>query len=269
MIDRRQSRSAKLSVLLLFVGMGAPVAIAQTLTCWFAPDSDSAECKIITDALMKEAHVAIRPRVSYTYTEVIQAFSSGRPQLAYIGSFVSAILQARGLGAPLVQKVDGRELYAGIMIYPKGKDPATVLDTQGEQIAYSVGSSAGESSAKAATGGKASIRARSNLAAAIAVVTGKAKAAFVKSTWWTDNHEDFPDLESFEVPGISEPKNPDNILWVSQTVPTSMRENLIRAAKKAKDAFGAQDMKDFDPHSLAFSLDLMKRSGIDAQTYSW
>jgi hypothetical protein len=37
----------------------------------------------------------------------------------------------------------------------------------------------------------------------------------------------------------------------------------------ASDAFGAKEMRDFDPASLAFSLDLMKRSGIDAQTYSW
>jgi ABC-type phosphate/phosphonate transport system substrate-binding protein len=269
MIEGRRFGALRITLALLALGLSAAGAAAQGYTCWFAPDTDAARCTVITDALTKESKVAIHPKVAYSYTEIIKAFSSNAPQLAYVGSFVSAILSERGLGAPLAQKIDGKELYSGIMIYPKGGDPATILKAQGDQIAYSAGSSAGESSAKAATGGKASISARSNLAAAIAVVTGKAKAAFVKSTWWTENQEDFPNLQSFEVSGISEAKNPDNILWASTTVPPASRTKLTAAAKEVKNAFGAYEMREFNVKSLAFSLDLMKRAGIDAMTYSW
>ena len=46
---------------------------------------------------------------------------------SYYGSFAQSIIVARKLGTPLVQNVDGKDLYAGIMIYKAGEDPQKIL----------------------------------------------------------------------------------------------------------------------------------------------
>jgi hypothetical protein len=44
---------------------------------------------------------------------------------------------------------------------------------------------------------------------------------------------------------------------------------LAKAAKTAAAGFGAKEMRDFDPRSLKFSLDLMKDGGLDPRTYAF
>jgi hypothetical protein len=179
------------------------------------------------------------------------------------------VIKVRNLGTVLVQKVDGKELYAGILLHPKGANPQEILGSASTEIAYALGASSGESSAKAATGGRAAVGVKDHMAAANAVKAGKAKAAFVKNTWWADNKDKFPGLVAYSVPGISEPRNPDNILWASNDVPVPMMVKLSAAAKAAKVAFGAREMKGFDASALAFSQELMRKGLIDPKTYAW
>ena len=170
---------------------------------------------------------------------------------------------------PLVQKIDGMELYCGVMLYPKGQDPAAILKDRATEISFATAASSGESSAKAATEGKASISVRNHEAAANAVKAGKAKAAFVKNFWWDNNKGKFPELEMYLVPGVSEKKNPDNILWASKSVAAELQAKLTKAAQDQKTAFGAKEMKAFDAAQLQFTLDLMAKGKIDPKTYSW
>lgn len=243
--------------------------IADDILCWFPPGTEAAKCKTITDSLSSNSKLVITPRVAKNYPELLAAFSEKKPQLAYAGSFVSSILQARNLSVPLVQAVDGREMYGGVMIYAKGQNPADILKNSPVEIAFTEGASSGESCAKAATEGKASIKVNKHGAAADAVKTGKAKAAFVKDTWWEDNKAKYPDFESYSVPGISDSKNPDNILQSSTGVSDEMRKKIADAAIAGKDAFGAQKMEVFERSKLDFSMQLMAKGKIDPKTYSW
>ncbi len=182
---------------------------------------------------------------------------------------MQTIIHARDLGTPLVQNINGKDLYSGIMVYPKGQDPQAILKNNPEQIAYTVGASSGESSAKAATKGKASIGVANHGAAANAVKAGKAKAAVVKNWWWENNKRKFPMLAVYKVPGVSEEKNPDNVLTASKVVPAQVCKKMSNAAIASKDAFGAPEMANFDKTRLEFSLALMEKGKIDPKTYSW
>ena len=73
----------------------------------------------------------------------------------------------------------------------------------------------------------------------------------------------------WRVPGISEEKNPDNILSASTAVPEVQRQKIAVAALAAKDAFGMKEMVPCDTTRLNFSLDLMKRAQIDPFNYEW
>ncbi len=260
-----------LVVLVLLGGVPLSAAAGDTVTCWFPPGwkSKARKAKAITEVLTEKSGVTIRPRIARSYPEILDAFSKGGWSLVYVGSFVQAVIKARGLGVPLVQTIDGREFYGAWMIYPKGKDPQEILARQPEKIAFTQGASSGESGAKAATGGKASIATSNHAASAGAVRAGKAAAAFVKNWWWIDNKSKFPELEAYQVPGISDRKNPDNVLTASNALPAEVRERIKRAALDSIEVFGGESMDEFDGSALEFSLNLMKKGGIDPLTYRW
>ncbi len=253
-------------LLLLFSVLLSGAAGAGEIVCWFPPGAEAAKCKAIADGLTKASGLAIAPRVAISYRELLEAFGNGPPSLVYAGSFAQAIIEAKSSGVPLVQKIDGRELYAGIFIYPAGEDPASILRKRPAEIAFAEGATSGESCARAATGGQAAIRVKNHAAAANAVKVGKAAGAFVKDFWWHDHRGEYPGLELYEVPGISLRRNPDNILTASRSLEPGARDMIIRAAQRAPDAFGGS-MEPFDGTRLGFTLELMKRGGIDPASY--
>lgn len=244
---------------------------ADTMFCWFAPGwkAKSQQAQEITRALSLNSGLTIKPRIARSYPELLTAFSLNEQSLVYVGSFAQAIIHARGLGTPLVQNMNGKELYSGIMIYPQGGDPQAILNEYPEQIAFAKGASSGESSAKAATAGKAAIGVANHGAALGAVKAGKAKAAVVKNWWWDTNKEKYPAMAVYEIPGISRAKNPDNVLTASKAVPPELMTKITEAAIASKEAFGGSEMVPFDQSRLGFSLRLMKMGHIDPLTYDW
>ncbi len=204
------------------------------------------------------------------YNLTLTEFSSGKAALVYVGSFVQAIINARDLGTPLVQGVTGKEFYSGILIYPSGGNPAGILKNHPKEIAYAIGASSGESSAKAATGGLAKLGVANHGAAANAVKAGKAKAAVVKNWWWDANKDKYKGaLKSYRMPGITVEKNSDNVLTASKGISTANAMKITVSAIAAKDQFKAKEMVPFDSKNIDFSLGLMKKGGIDPQTYTW
>ncbi len=261
-----------LLLLLVFVAMPGVVFAEDVLTCWFSPGwkSKAIQAKAITKTLSENSGVAIRPRIAKSYPEVLSAFATDKPNLVYVGSFVQAIIAARKLGTPLAQNANGKEMYSGILIYPADQDPLAILKKNPSDIAYAIGASSGESSAKAATKGKANIGVRNHGAAVNAVKAGKAKAAVVKNWWWAGNGDKFPGMKSFEIPGVSEAKNPDNVLTASSAVSADVAKRIKAAALASSAAFGSNAvMQPFNSSQLAFSLGLMQQGGIDPLTYSW
>jgi ABC-type phosphate/phosphonate transport system substrate-binding protein len=256
---------------LLLFSLAAPVFAADPLTCWFAPEwkSKADQARSIAKALSDQSGVAVRPRIATSYPELLAAFSIDQPQLVYVGSFVQAIISARKLGTALVQSINGQELYSGVLIYPKGGDPAAILAASPTEIAFALGASSGESSAKAATGGKAAIGLANHAATCGAVKAGRAKAGVVKDWWWEANKDRFPELDMYLIPGVSEIKNPDNVLTASKAVPAAVQAKITAAAMASKEAFGAPEMAPFDQARLAGPLELMKKGQIDPLTYSW
>ncbi len=246
-------------------------AFAETLTMWFAPDwkDNAPKAKEITDVLSANSGLTINPRIAANYPEILKAFQTDALNIVYVGSFIQATIKELGLGKALVQSKNGKEFYSGIMVFPKGQVPADILTNTPEQIAYAKGASSGESSAKAATDGKANIPTSNHEAACNAVKAGKATAAFVKNWWWESNKAKFPELDSYEVPDISIAKNPDNVITVSNSVSAEITGKIKNAAIANKAVFGATEMAPFDPSSVDFSVSLMKKGKIDPKTYSW
>lgn len=244
---------------------------AESISCWFPPSwKDKTEkAENITKALSEKSGIAVHPHIAKSYPEILTSFATEENSLVYVGSFVQAIIKARGLGVPLVQSVNGKELYSGIMIYPKGKDPVAILKISPSKIAYALGASSGESTAKAATDGKASIGTHSHSASADAVKSGTAEAAVVKNWWWEANKDKYPNMETYNIPACSKVGNPDNVLTASHALTKDQREKIISAAIQSKDVFGADSIRPFSDSSLMFSLWLMKKGGIDPITYRW
>jgi len=257
--------------LFLFAGSSGVSLAADVINCWFPPGwkDKGAVAKAITTVLSENSGQTVRPRIAKSYPEILQAFSSSDYNLVYVGSFVQAMIKARGLGTTLAQNVDGKEFYSGVMIYPQGEDPAAIIANSPAEIAYAVGASSGESSAKAATGGKANIATPNHGASVGAVKAGKAKAAVVKNWWWDANKDKYPEMAMYEIPDVSLVKNPDNVLTASKSIPAELAEKIKQAALGSKDVFGKGEMKPFDGSTLEFSLSLMKKGGIDPMTYSW
>ncbi len=256
---------------IMLLSLSLPVYSADGITCWFPPGwkNKADKARVIAQTLGKQSGLQIRPRIAKSYPEILAAFSTDQQNLVYVGSFVQAIIKARGLGTPLIQTVNGKEFYSGILVYPKGGDPAAILKNNPDKIAYAVGASSGESSAKAATGGKAAMGVANHGAASAAVVAGKAKAGVIKNWWWESNKSKFPTLEVYEIPNVSLRKNPDNVLTVSKAVPADIMMKITAAAFNSKEAFEAKEMKPFDSDLLDFSLGLMEKGKIDPMAYTW
>jgi ABC-type phosphate/phosphonate transport system substrate-binding protein len=229
----------------------------------------SAKAKKITEALSTKSGVTVQPRIAKSYPQILTEFTSGPPCLVYVGSFVQSIIRERKIGTPLVQAINGKEFYGSLMVFPKGEDPAKILKEHPAQISFAAGASSGESGAKAATAGKASVRTPNHEATVRAIKAGVAKAGFVKNWWWQANKDKFPEMESHEIAGVSESQNPDNVLSASQAVPPDVREKITQAALNSSEEFGVQKMVRFDEKSLDFSVNLMKKGGIDPMQYSW
>ncbi len=259
------------SILLISIVFSSVTLAADAIDLWFSPGwkSKATKAKAITTELSSKSGLQIRPRIANSYPQILTTFASNKPALVYVGSFVQAIIRARDLGEGLVQASNGKEFYSGVLVYPKGEDPATILSSHPTEIAYAVGASSGESSAKAATEGQAAIPTKNHGATCGAVKAGKAKAGVVKNWWWAGNAKRFPELSMYEIPGVSEAKNPDNVLAASKAVSAEVRTKIIEAAKASKDVFGATEMVDFDPASLDFTLSLMSKGKIDPKSYSW
>ncbi len=265
-------KRVSLLMVLIFMTTTGLASAAEDLTCWFPPGwkSKAAQAKEITHALSENSGLSIRPRIAKSYPEILSAFATDDQNLVYVGSFVQAIVAARKLGTPLTQTANGQEMYSGILIYPEGQDPFNLLKNNPKEIAYAVGASSGESSAKAATNGQASIGVANHGAAVNAVTVGKAKAAVVKNWWWEGNSKKFPGLKSQEIPGVSLSKNPDNVLTASKAVPAEVANKVKIAALESASAFGSDAViVPFNPSTLSFSLGLMQKGGIDPLTYTW
>jgi len=265
-------KCVSLLFLLVFVSTAGLSFAADPLTCWFSPGwkSKALQAKAITQALSEKSGLAIRPRIAKSYPEVLTAFATNEPNLVYVGSFVQSIIAARKLGTPLVQNANGKEMYSGVLIYPAGQDPFAILKDNPADIAFAIGASSGESSAKAATKGQAAIGVANHGAAVNAVKAGKAKAAVVKNWWWAGNSEKFPGMNMLEIPGVSVKKNPDNVLTASKAVPAETAAKVKAAALASSEVFGSKSvMLPFDSSKLSFSLGLMQQGGIDPLTYTW
>jgi len=252
--------------LLVTTAFSSVTLAADTIDLWFSPGwkAKTAKAKVITTELSNKSGLQIRPRIANSYPQILETFSSGTPALVYVGSFVQAIIRARDLGEGLVQATNGKEFYSGVLVYPKGEDPAALLSNNPTRIAYAVGASSGESSAKAATHGQAAIPTKNHGA-----TSGAVKAGVVKNWWWAGNGKRYPDLAMYEIPGVSEARNPDNVLSASKGVSADVKSKITAAAKASKEVFGATEMVDFDPTSLDFSLSLMDKGKINPKTYSW
>lgn len=249
-----------------------PAQAAEEITCWFPPDWKlrTAQADRIARTLGEDSGLKVHSRVAESYPEILEAFAKKKPSLVYVGSFVQAILAARKLGKPLVQTVDGRQMYAGVLVTMAGTDAKEILALHPERIAYTIGTSSGESSARAATGGKASIGVRSHSEAVTAVLQGWAEGAFVKDWWWEANRAQYPGLEMHLVPGVSIQMNPDNVLTASNSVSLRDRERIRTAAMAHPEVFGRNSsMQNFTPGQLAFPLGLMRKGGLDPLVYSW
>jgi hypothetical protein len=270
---KKRIRCMILLAVVFLVGMPVRL-VAGEIGIWFPPEwkdnaQNFAQAQAIAEALSKGSGETIQPNIARTYVEILSVFSNDQPALLYAGSFVQAMIRARGQGVTLAQCVNGKEFYGGVMIYPRGQNPNAILAEFPGEIAYAVGASSGESSARAATGGKAAIKLPNHKFAAEAVKAGRAKGAFVKNWWWEANKATYPELDATSVPGVSDTKNPDNILTGTNTVSPGIRQKVLEAAIASKDVFKASEMVPFDGKALDFSLMLMKKGSIDPLTYSW
>jgi len=274
-IKRRSEMVRVLVLILCFVFLAVPVMEASAadtaVNIWYPPSwkTKPEQAKSISEAIGSKSGYDVKPRIAQSYPQILSAFAAEGNNLVYVGSFVQAIISSRKLGTTLVQAVNGKEMYSGIMVYPKGADPKAIINDSPDQIAFTVGASSGESSAKAATGGKASMGVTNHMAASKAVAAGKAKAAVVKNWWWEGNKSQFAGFEVYRIPGVSEEKNPDNVLTASKQVPAEVAEKIRQAAIASAAVFGAKEMRSFDEKDLEFTLGLMKKGGIDPLTYTW
>ena len=239
-------------------------ALAADVTCWFPPKFPAASAKRITDAL--GAKVPVQARIAQSYPEILEAFSAKGDNVAYVGSFVQAILSVKQQGVTLVQAIDGKEFYGAWMIYPKGGNPTAILSQSPTEIAFAKGASSGESGAKAATEGKATIATSSHDGTAAAVKSGKAKAGFVKSWWWEANKAKYPEFDVYRVPGVSDAKNPDNVLTASRSLDAGLRNKLKAAALASAASFDAKSVVEFNG-DLSFTISLMRKAKIDPAGY--
>lgn len=254
----------------LFGTLSSAWAVTE-INMYFPPkwkDQPEAAHKI-TNGLSREVGIKIIPQIADCYAEILTALTQKKPVLAYVGSMVQTIVWSRKLGAPLLQALDHKQYYGGILIFPKGMSPSAILNDYPAEISYTVGATSGEVCAKAATGGKALIVVSDQRAAVDSIKSGKAKAAFVKNTWWEDNRNKYPEFDSYSVPGVSDLDNADNVLLVSTFVSPEIKSSIMSAAIKVPHIFNADLVVPFDSFLLWFTMKLMNQAGMDPLTYTW
>ena len=253
----------------------APMVAAtpKKITLYYPPawKSKTAQAKAISKALAKNSGLNIRPRIAKSYPQILESFMQDKPVLVYVGSFVQAVLYARGLSTPIAQAINGSEFYTSILIAPReaGDDPRAIVADAGHAIAYTMGASSGESGAKAASNGKATIGTHSHFAAVNLVKAGKAKAAFVKNWWWIANKNNYPNFEQREYPGVSDHRHPDYVLSANKATSPEDIARIKHAIQKTRTVFNADSVVTFEPSLLEPTLDLMDKGGINPMTYSW
>ncbi len=260
------------SIVVIFLLTPVLVTAANTLL-YYPPEwtEKAPQAKAITEALSQSSGMVIQPRIAHSYPEIVEAFSKNQPLLIYVGSFLQALLHVRGLSVPIVQAVDGKEFYTSILIAPSsaGSDPIAIVKNAGSLVSYSKGTSSGESGAKAATGGQAAIATNNHGAAVYTVKLEKAKCAFVKNWWWEGNKAKYEGMNRFDYPGVSDHRNPDNVLSANKWVSSGDIGKLKAAAMKNPEVFQVKAFNEFSPVLLEPSLDLMKKGKIDPKTYTW
>ena len=249
------------------------LAAAERVSIYYPPSwkSREARARAIATALSQKSGIEVLPVVANSYGEILKDFSSHRPALVYVGSFVQSVLYARGLSIPLGQAENGQQFYTSIMIAPanSGDDPLSILKDAGAAVAFCAGASSGESGAKAATAGTAALQTKSHLESATAVKSGHAKAAFVKNWWWQKNQAKFPDMKGYHFPGISDYQHADYVLSANKAVSMVSIAKIKSAAVKSADVFGMAKFTEFNPESLWPSLELMSKAKIDPTNYRW
>lgn len=262
---------ALLVLSLVFLAYQPPAWAETQVHLWLPPEwkNKVVESQQMSDELSRKSGVKVVCRVATSYPEILRALAEQSPELALVGSMVQAVAFSRRLAMPIFQAVNGRHFYGGVMLFAKGGAPLEILHTHPTEVAYTVGATSGETCAKAATNGKAAMGVSDHKAAAEAVKAGKAKAAFVKDTWWADNQKCYPGLDSFAVPEISNAKNADNVMLASRHVAPELRSMIMGAAIYNPHIFKANVIVPFDSSTLDFTLELMKKAGIDPLTYAF
>ena len=258
------------TVSILFATLSSAWAVSE-INLYFPPEwKDQPESVYkIADGLSQEVGIKISPQIVDCYPEVLTALSQKKPTLAYVGSMVQTIVISRKLGTPLLQALDNKQFYGGILVFPKGMSPSAILNDNPTEIAYTLGTTSGEICAKVATGGKASIAVLDQRGAVDSMRSGKAKAAFVKNTWWEENRTKYPAFDSYSVPGVSRLDNADNVLLASNFVSTEIRSLITTVAIKKPHIFNADLVVPVDSFLLWFTMELMHKAGINPLTYSW
>src|ERR1700694_2037871 len=94
----------KLCVIVATSASAMTPALAADVTCWFPPKYSAEAAKRITDALGAGGG-SVEPRIAQSYPEILEAFSGKGSNIAYVGSFVQAILSVKQQGVTLVQAV--------------------------------------------------------------------------------------------------------------------------------------------------------------------
>jgi len=262
------------AVILAVLFLCTPIlAEATTIDLYFPPGwkAKSAQASKIAQVLSADSGIRIRAKVARNYPAIIKAFAENKPALVYVGSFVQAILHARGLSNPLLQGINGKEFYGSVLIAPKsaGDDPVALVDAAGSAIAYTRGASSGESGAKAASKGKAIFGTNNHGSSVNAVKIGLADVAFVKNWWWEGNESKFPGMKRLDYPVVSDLRNPDNVLTANKAVANADIQKIVQAAERNSDAFGVGSFRPFRTSDLMHSLNLMKMGKIDPVTYKW
>ena len=269
MMHKRSLLSLVLAAALFLMPL---LASATELALFFPPEWQGKGQQVRDIAkMLSQGETTVKPVVARSYPDIIIAFSKNEPVLVYVGSFLQALLHERGLSAPIVQGLDGKEAYTSILIAPTGAgtDPVAIVKAAGSFVAYAKGTSSGESGAKAATNGLANLGVTNHAAAVSAVTTGSAKCAFVKNWWWEGSKAAFKGLSQFEYPGVSDKRNPDNVLSANKAVSAKDASAIKSIATKHADVFGVKSFQEFNPALLEPSLALMRKGNINPKAYTW
>lgn len=123
--EKTDEKAAIWLCFLLILAPAVPAGAADGLICWFPPDwTDMDRAHEITDALSQGSGYMVQPRRADSYPQILESITSGFPCLVYAGSFVQSVITFRQLAEPLVQAIDGRELYGCTMIFRHGDQVA-------------------------------------------------------------------------------------------------------------------------------------------------